>query len=196
MHLENIGLHALFVSAALVAVEASATPGAAASVPAKITEFTQAVETPLLAQAESCRQVSLPGGSLVVQTDPTVYSESVGVVPNSSNVTIQGLGTDGWVPIIAPLEGYVPSEYLVACDPSLTTPEPALRVANEDGLCRMVVAREGLNIRNEPSISGDRIGGLRNGTMVTVEGPGAEGWVEIVEPFSGYVSANYLTACP
>lgn len=196
MRLGEINLNAITLSTALIAIEALAVPAFAASIPTDKSMVAQSSETALIAQAENCRQVSAPIGGLRVMAEPSVYSASVGVVADGRNVTIQNLGADGWVPITAPLEGYIPAEFLTTCNLTLTNQEPALRVANEPDSCMMVVARRGLNIRNEPSINGDRVGGLRNGAVVTIEELTADGWAELAEPLEGYVAANYLAPCP
>ena len=63
---------------------------------------------------KNCREVS-QRGSLYVRREPSTNSAVVGVVPNGRNVTIENLGTNGWVPISAPLEGYVSAANLTYC---------------------------------------------------------------------------------
>lgn len=63
---------------------------------------------------KNCREVSQKG-SLYVRREPSTNSAVVGVVPNGRNVTIENLGTNGWVPISAPLEGYVSAANLTYC---------------------------------------------------------------------------------
>ncbi len=56
---------------------------------------------------------------------------------------------------------------------------------------RYVKANGGLNVRNAPS--GTRIGGLINGTQVTVSTTMGN-WSHIVAPVDGWVSSNYLSS--
>lgn len=58
---------------------------------------------------------------------------------------------------------------------------------------RYVNAKIGLNVRNAPN--GARIGGLVNGTEVTVAETSGN-WSRIVSPTQGWVSSDYLTATP
>lgn len=58
---------------------------------------------------------------------------------------------------------------------------------------RYVNAKIGLNIRNAPN--GARIGGLINGTQVTVAETNGE-WSRITAPVNGWVSSNYLATVP
>jgi uncharacterized protein YgiM (DUF1202 family) len=81
----------------------------------------------LLAQAsENCRLVIARNG-LNVRRQPTANSEAIGIIDSARNMTIQSLGekgrrvtiesvgTDGWVPITVPLRGYVQTENLAYC---------------------------------------------------------------------------------
>ena len=63
---------------------------------------------------QNCREVSAKGG-LAVRRESSVKSTVVGVVPNGRNVTIDNRGVNGWVPISAPLQGYVSASYLTYC---------------------------------------------------------------------------------
>ena len=58
---------------------------------------------------------------------------------------------------------------------------------------RYVNAKIGLNVRNAPNRA--RIGGLVNGTQVTVAETSGN-WSRIVSPTQGWVSSDYLTATP
>ncbi|WP_226587991.1 SH3 domain-containing protein [Microseira wollei] len=44
---------------------------------------------------------------LNVRRQPTVNSEAIGIIRSGRTVTIQSLGENGWIPITAPLQGYV-----------------------------------------------------------------------------------------
>ncbi|BAZ09032.1 SH3 type 3 domain protein [Calothrix sp. NIES-4071] len=65
----------------------------------------------LLAQANdtSCRQVISKSG-VNVRNEPTVISNALGTIKSGRNVTIANTGTNGWVPLTAPIQG---SSYFV-----------------------------------------------------------------------------------
>lgn len=158
----------------------------------QITSF-QSEGTYQLAQtSNTCREVSARNG-LYVREDPTVYSTALGVLPYGRNVTVVEnpgrnvvVGNPGveWMPISAPIRGYVYAGFLSSCQES---PPP--------NTCREVSARGGVYVRQEPSINGDIVGVVPTGRNVTLENRGANGWVPISVPLQGYVSAAYLTYC-
>ncbi|HBB34210.1 MAG TPA: hypothetical protein DDZ80_24595 [Cyanobacteria bacterium UBA8803] len=159
----------------------------------KITSFQNEGIYQLAQASDNCRQVAARNG-LYVREDPTVYSRALGVIPYERNVTVvenPGRNTVGgnpgakWMPISAPLQGYVYAGFLTSCQES---PPPKN--------CREVSARGGLYVRQEPSINSDVVGVVPNGRNVTIENRGANGWVPISAPLQGYVSAAYLTYCP
>jgi uncharacterized protein YgiM (DUF1202 family) len=140
----------------------------------------------LLAQAsESCRQVIARNG-LYVRQQPTVNSEAIGIIDSARNVTIQSLGENGWVPITAPMQGYVYGGFLGSCE--VATPPPATN-------CRRVAAVRGINVHQAPSTDGESVGVVANGRRVTIEGLGTDGWVPITVPLRGYVQSENLAYC-
>lgn len=157
----------------------------------------QAQQPTYLAQADTCRQVSSAAGGLNVRQSPSMDAEIVGVVANGRNVSIQSLGAEGWVPITAPLEGFVSARYLTGCDLAIAPPDADLpaEAPTTSSLCREVLPLNGLNVRSEPTVYSSRIGILPNETRVTIEGLGVNGWVPITEPIDGYVSARFIGAC-
>jgi len=91
----------------------------------------------LLAPAsENCRPVIARNG-LNVRRQPTANSEAVGLIDSARNVTIQSLGENGWVPITAPIQGYVYGGFLGARE-AATAPHP--------DNCRQVAAVRGINV--------------------------------------------------
>jgi uncharacterized protein YgiM (DUF1202 family) len=76
--------------------------------------FLGACEVATAPPPTNCRQVAAVRGINVHQAHST-DGESVGVVANGRRVTIESLGTDGWVPITVPLRGYVQAENLAYC---------------------------------------------------------------------------------
>ncbi|NJN58239.1 MAG: SH3 domain-containing protein [Leptolyngbyaceae cyanobacterium SL_5_9] len=134
-----------------------------------------------------CRQVSARGG-LYVRAQPTIDSRILGAVLYGRNVsvTVPDPQPESWVPVSAPIEGYMFSGYLVPCEP----------VDSDPSNCRQVKARNGLVVREEPSIDSERVGVVPRGRNVTILNLGADGWVPIQVPLEGYVPANDLTYCP
>jgi uncharacterized protein YgiM (DUF1202 family) len=140
----------------------------------------------LLAQAsENCRLVIARNG-LNVPRQPTANSEAVGIIDSARNVTIQSLGENGWVPITAPIQGYVYGGFLGACE-AATAPPPT----NSS----QVAAVRGINVHQAPSTDGESVGVVANGRRVTIESIGRDGWVPITVPLRGYVQAENLAYC-
>lgn len=140
----------------------------------------------LLAQAsENCRQVIARNG-VNVRRQPTANSEAVGIIDFARNVTIQNLGENGWVPITAPIQGYVYGGFLEACEATTALPPTN---------CRQVAAVRGINVHQAPSTDGESVGVVANGRRVTIESIGTDGWVPITVPLRGYVQAENLAYC-
>ena len=159
----------------------------------KITSFQNEGVYQLAQGSTNCHEVAARNG-LYVREDPTVYSRALGILPYGRNVTVvesKGANTVGgnpgakWMPISAPMQGYVYAGFLSSCQES---PPPKN--------CREVSKRGGAYIRQEPSINSDVVGVVPNGRNVTIENRGANGWVPVSVPLQGYVSATYLTYCP
>jgi len=184
----------------LSALTAFAPPSSAANTaitqeiqPPKITSFQNEGVYQLAQGSDNCHQVAARNG-LYVREDPTVYSGALGILPYGRNVTVvesKGANTVGgnpgakWMPISAPLQGYVYAGFLSSCQES---PAPKN--------CREVSQKGSLYVRREPSINSSVVGVVPNGRNVTIENRGANGWVPISVPLQGYVSAANLTYCP
>jgi len=171
----------------VAAFSAPATPAVEGIQPStpETTTF-QNEDVVLLAQARTaCRRISNPGG-LNVRQQPSTNSPIVGRVANGRNVAIRNQGDNGWVPISAPLRGYVAANYLAYC----SSPPPSPR-----NVCRRVTATGGLNVRQQPSINSPIVGRVANRRNVTLQNLGDNGWVRISAPLRGYVATNYLTYC-
>ncbi|MEG3881184.1 SH3 domain-containing protein [Microcoleus sp. herbarium7] len=138
-----------------------------------------------LAQAAgSCYQVIARNG-LDVRRDPTVYSEAIGIINYGRNVTVEPGRTRYWIPISAPLQGYVYANWLAPCGAASLPPNN----------CRQVVARTSAPVRQEPSITGEIIGSVASGRRVTIENLGADGWGAVSVPLRGYIASEYLAYC-
>ena len=139
----------------------------------------------LVAQAaDTCRQITART-SINVRQQPTVNSGVVGSINSRRNVTIQNLGANGWVPISAPLEGYVAANFLAPCNVANLPPTS----------CRRVVAQRGTNVRQAPSNDTGSVGLVASGRRVTIDNLGENGWVPITVPLKGYVLAGNLGYC-
>lgn len=183
----------------LPALTAFAPPSTAASTattqeiqPPKTTFFQNQGGYQLTQTSNNCLQVAARNG-LYVREEPTVYSRALGIIPYGRNVTVTenpGINTLGgnpgvrWMPISAPLQGYVYAGFLSSCQSS---PPPKN--------CREVSRNGGLYVRQEPSNNSNVVGVVPNGRNVTIENRGANGWVPISVPLQGYVSAANLTYC-
>lgn len=170
-----------------------------------------------LAQSDNCRQV-LASGGLQVRQQPSIGSTVIGVVENGKQVAIKNSGASGWVPIYAPLNGFVSAAFLRSCasttpsptstpsptpspsptpTPPTPTPSPTSSTSTPTSSdCRRVLASGGLQVRQQPSIGSTVVGVVADGQNVTIKNSGASGWVPIAAPLQGYVSAAYLRYCP
>lgn len=135
--------------------------------------------------SENCRQVSASSG-VYVRREPTVYSTALGIIGGGRYVTVAPGGTTDWVPISAPLKGYVFRNFLTSCQSAPPPPSNCRQVSSASG---------GLNVRQNPSINSAIVGKVVNRRYVTIQNSGANGWVPISVPLQGYVSADYLTYC-
>jgi uncharacterized protein YgiM (DUF1202 family) len=156
--------------------------------------------------ANNCRQVAASDG-LQVRQQPSVNSTVIGFVENGKQVAIKNSGASGWVPIYAPLNGFVSAAYLKYCASTSTptpapsptptpTPAPTSTPTSSSSSCRRVLASGGLQVRQQPSIGSTVVGVVADGQNVTIKNSGASGWVPISAPLQGYVSAAYLRYCP
>ncbi|HBB32306.1 MAG TPA: hypothetical protein DDZ80_09920 [Cyanobacteria bacterium UBA8803] len=138
--------------------------------------------------SNNCRRVEADGG-LRIRRNPSLNSPVIGVVPDGGTVTIVNRGKDGWAPISEPEEGYVSTDYLKLCDRAVEPPSPT------SPNCRQVGAMNGLTVRESPSIDSDTVGSLDNSELVTIVNRGANGWVPISAPLTGYIQAASLKLC-
>lgn len=143
-------------------------------------------EYQLARYSSSCRQVMARDG-LYVWQNPT-SSKVVGYLDYGQQVRIRNRGKNGFVPISAPIQGYIfNSSYLVSCFAAKTPPS--------QNFCRRVVADAGLVVRRGPSFNAARVGEVPYGRNVIIEKRGKNGWVSIAVPFLGYVQSKYLGYC-
>lgn len=135
----------------------------------------------------SCRQIMARNG-LYVWQKPTINSSVVGLLDYGQEITIRNRGKNGWVPISAPIQGYIlHTNYLTSCQAASPPSQ---------NFCRKVVADAGLVVREKPSMNAARVGVVPNGQNVVLGERGKNGWVPILVPFLGYVQSKYLSYCP
>lgn len=137
----------------------------------------------------NCRRVVTSGSDLVVRSSPD--GPVIGSLPNKSHVMIENRSNNGWVRISSPLKGYVSAGYLKLCAEPVP-PSKTETPSDNDNYIRRVVAPGGLRIRKEPSLDSLVVGYLADGQRIKIASRGANGWVPIASPVSGYVSADYL----
>jgi len=137
-----------------------------------------------------CRLVNINRGGLNVRQEPSLGSPVVAVLADGADVAIVNRGSEGWVPITAPVNGFVAARYLAYCGGVGGPANPV--VPNE---CREVDATSGLNVRERPSIQSRVVGVLANERTVNVGDRTTDGWVAVQSPLQGYVYGAYLDTC-
>lgn len=143
-----------------------------------------------LAQASvNCRRVDTSTSNLNVRSSPG--GGIIGSLPDRTLVTIENTGSNGWVPISSPRQGYVFAAYLTSCE----QPVPPSQTATPLDNCREVATRGTTRVREEPSINSPIKGVLTYLQRVTIVNRGAMGWVPISGPVSGYMYAAHLRYC-
>ncbi|MBD1807503.1 SH3 domain-containing protein [Microcoleus sp. FACHB-SPT15] len=143
-----------------------------------------------LAQAsDNCRRVDTRSSNLNVRSSPG--GSIIGSLTDKSLVSIENTGSNGWVPISSPRQGYVFGAYLNLCEQPVPPSETATLLDN----CRQVGVTGSIRVREEASISSPIIGTLANRQRVTIVNRGENGWVPISEPVMGYISGADLKYC-
>ncbi|HBL10687.1 MAG TPA: hypothetical protein DD379_04645 [Cyanobacteria bacterium UBA11162] len=143
-----------------------------------------------LAQAsDNCRRVDTRTTNLNVRSSPG--GRIIGSLSDKTLVSIENTGSNGWVPISSPQQGYVFAGYLTLCEEPVPPSETATLLDN----CRQVAVTGSIRVREEASISSPIIGTLANRQRVTIVNRGENGWVPISEPVRGYISGADLKYC-
>ncbi|MGB2927236.1 MAG: SH3 domain-containing protein [Limnothrix sp.] len=141
---------------------------------------------------DNCRAVNTD--SLPVYTKPN--GDIVGTLSEGQQVFIANEGFNGWVPIEAPVSGFISAAFLAQCAPGSTVGTSLSNqeaIATVDGTnCRQTVSAD-VPLRTEPN--GTVIGLLTEGQQVYLANEGVNGWVPIEYPASGYVSSANLGMC-
>ncbi|NER21900.1 MAG: SH3 domain-containing protein [Symploca sp. SIO1C2] len=138
---------------------------------------------------DKCRKVVTPRRNLNVRSTPD--GSVIGSLVNGTQVTIASVGSNGWVKISAPREGYVFGQYLKPCGKATETTQPST-----NSKCRQIQSTSTISIRQSPSESATVVGTLNNGNQVTIVNRGANGWIPISAPVNGHIPAGFLILCP
>lgn len=146
--------------------------------------LTTELEPQIAQNSNNCYQVVAKRG-VYVREKPTVYSTALGIVAYGRNVEVTGEITNNWVPISAPLQGYVYADWISQCQAASPPPNN----------CRKVVSATGIPARQEPSSNSKILGYISSDRRVIITGRGANGWVPISVPFRGYVQSDRLAYC-
>lgn len=142
------------------------------------------IEPQIAQSSNNCYQVIAKSG-VYVREKPTVYSTALGIVAYGRNVEVAGEITNNWVPISAPLQGYVYADWISRCQAASPPPNN----------CRLVISTTGVPARQEPANDSKVLGYISSGRRVIIAGRGANGWVPISVPFRGYVPSDRLAYC-
>ncbi len=111
-----------------------------------------------ITQKDNCQQVIAKRG-LYVREQPTVYSSAVGIIAYGRNAEVAGTFTNNWLPIFAPLQGYVYAEWIGSCEAA--SPPPSN--------CRLVAERA-IAARQEPSSDSKVLGYISSDRRVIITG--------------------------
>lgn len=153
------------------------------------TSFQNEAKYELAQASDNCRRVDTRSSNLNVRSSPG--GSIIGSLTDRTLVSIENTGSNGWVPISSPQQGYVFGSYLNLCEEPVPPSETATLLDN----CREVAARGRTRVREEPSIKSPIKGVLTYLQRVMIVNRGENGWVPISDPVSGYISGADLKYC-
>ena len=140
----------------------------------------------------NCRTVNAP--NVDIRSEPG--GEIVGRLEQNQTVYIANEGRNGWVPIEAPVNGYITAANLKPCSPDTANLYPTTEndsdITVPGGSCRRT------NQANVPVFTqpgGQIVGQLNAGQTINIANEGENGWVPVETPISGYVDAAKLAPC-
>ena len=138
-----------------------------------------ALMLPVAALAESYKVVT--GGSLNLRAEPSLDAQVLAQYPTGTWMTVVEESGDWSKVTVGNKQGYVMSKYLAN-----TSNGSTLYVRTNTGA--------GLNLRDEPGLTGNILGSYKPGTPVTVLLRGT-GWYQVqVEGATGYMASRYLSS--
>lgn len=131
--------------------------------------------------------------TLNVRREPDTASERIGALPYGAAVELLE-SVDGWYRIsYEGMPGYISAQYVSATPPPTKATTPTTTLPADTVL---YVTANKLNVRREPSSTGDLLGQLMYGDVVRLVGT-VDGWYEITyEGATAYVSADYVSVTP
>jgi uncharacterized protein YraI len=143
----------------------------------------------VLAAASSVRADAvatvLPPDGLNLRAAPGTQYPTMDLVPGGTRLALTGdKNDDGWFPAVYKTKrGWVKAEFVDASGDAASITRRAT-----------VTAAAGVNLRSEPHISAERLGGMTAGTVLTVSvHTTSDGWVMVAhEGQTGWVSAEEL----
>lgn len=146
-----------------------------------------------LAQAGLIGQCRAAKKRIFVYTDRSTTSQTITTLAPNEEVTLAGNGSGGWIAISSPETGYLQAMDLKLCQ-NADQPNPDT-TAN---LCRRVTVPQGLAIRQSPSPSAARVGGVFVGNTVQLATPRrtekdnqGRTWIQITKPLDGWISSGF-----
>ena len=142
--------------------------------------------------------VSAPSG-LNLRAQPGAGAQVLATLGYGVEVTVTGGVTNGFYPVtVGTLSGYVSADYIRFAE-SAATPTPLVQLITpppSDGSAYRVVVESGngLNLRAQPSSSGEVLYELPDGMVLTVLGESENGYLHVTwANYEGYVSGDYVT---
>ena len=145
----------------------------------------------------SCREVATSRNNLNVRRGPSTSTAVVGSLPPGTTVIIKSEIGD-WIPITEPANGYVASRYLRYCRENPQANNTTItntNASNTASTCRQVSQYKVAPIRESPSGTSPIISTIQAGRRMAITNLGANGWVPVSEPITGYVSSTLITRC-
>ncbi|MEG3930589.1 MULTISPECIES: hypothetical protein [unclassified Microcoleus] len=82
-----------------------------------------------------------------------------------------------------------------AADTNQTQIQGEYLLAQASENCRPVIARNGLNVRRQPTANSEAIGIIDSAGNVTIQSLGENRWIAITAPIQGCVYGGFLGAC-
>ncbi|TVQ52774.1 MAG: hypothetical protein EA366_13840 [Spirulina sp. DLM2.Bin59] len=144
----------------------------------------------------NCRQTNRTI-DVLSEASVSAASETLATLVPETRVRITGAGSNGWVPISEPVQGFVIARHLTACGEIATRPvftqHPTLTNLTA-GMCRR--ANLDLAVRPRPAVGAEpRVGGLDQGMKATLTGQTVMDsenrlWLQISVPFAGWISGG------
>lgn len=135
--------------------------------------------SPLMAHADTANSALVQGGALNLRESASLTAKVLGQYPTGTLVEIVESGSEWHKVIVNGKTGYMMAKYL-----STNTASTTATVRTNTGI--------GLNLREEPSLSGALITSYKPGTQVTVLQKGAT-WSRVsVDGKEGFMATQYL----